>query len=48
MITGKSPSSGVVPRLDLSNLEELIFRCGPHDDDLFSHANPDGSPTLDS
>ena len=48
MITGKSPSSEVVLQPDLSNLEELIFRCGPHDDDLFSHANPDGSPSLDS
>jgi hypothetical protein len=32
----------------LSNLEELVFQLGPRGDDLFTHANPDGSPTLDS
>jgi hypothetical protein len=48
VMTGKTPHSGVRLLRDLSNLEELVFRLGPRGDDLFTHANPDGSPTLDS
>jgi hypothetical protein len=47
-MTGKTPTSGVKLLPDLSNLDELIFKLGPRSDDLFTHANPDGSPTLDS
>ena len=48
VMTGKTPTSGVKLMSDLSNLDELIFKLGPRSDDLFTHANPDGSPTLDS
>jgi hypothetical protein len=47
-MTGKAPNSGVRLLPDLSNLEELIFQLGPGNDDLFTHTNPDGTPTLDS
>jgi hypothetical protein len=47
-MTGKTPHSGVRLLQDLSNLEELVFRLGPRGDDLFTHAMPDGSATLDS
>ncbi len=48
VMTGKTPHSGVKLLRDLSNLENWVFRLGPRGDDLFTHANPDGSPTLDS
>ncbi|HEX8698018.1 MAG TPA: Imm52 family immunity protein [Myxococcaceae bacterium] len=48
VMTGKAPDAGVRLLSDLSNLEELVFQLGPRGDDLFTHAKPDGSPTLDS
>ena len=48
VMTGKAPQAGVRLLPDLSNLDDLVFQLGPHGDDLFTHANPDGSPTLDS
>jgi hypothetical protein len=48
VMTGKAPDAGVRLLPDLSNLDELVFQLAPRNDDLFTHANPDGSPTLDS
>jgi hypothetical protein len=48
VITGKAPASGVKLPPDLNNLDELLFRLAPCEDALFTHARPDGSPTLDS
>jgi len=48
IMTGKAPNAGVKLLPDLSNLDELVFQLGPRGDDLFTHANSDGSPTLDS
>jgi hypothetical protein len=48
VITGKTAASGVKLPPDLNNLDELLFRLAPRDDALFTHAHPDGSPTLDS
>ena len=47
-MTGKTAHSGVKLLPDLSNLDDLIFQVAPSDDELFTYANPDGSPTLDS
>jgi len=48
IMTGKAPNAGVRLLPDLSNLDDLVFELGPRGDDLFTHANPDGSPTLES
>lgn len=48
VLTGRTPSSGVRLLPDLSNVEELLFRLAPRTDVLFTHAHPDGSPTLSS
>jgi len=48
IITGKTPEAGAKLLPDLTNLDELVLRLAPSDDDLFTHPNPDGRPTLDS
>jgi hypothetical protein len=48
IMTGKTPEAGVRLLPDLTNLDELVLRLAPSDDDLFSHPDPDGRPTLDS